>query len=189
MLSPAQAAYNLGLTSQDALKTLVECTVGISDAGLDKLHTLRDLDSHYLVAMEARRVPGAKSAFSKLVDTSYLSGQRWLWDVSPAFSDGFDGFVYYIIFICRVSLFIRIYPVRDKSAQTFITCALEPLRVFVQTVLPDTRLLSIHGDSDAAVSQWGVKIKIIERSRHTLRIWRRYPHPHHAFSGKHPLDE
>ena len=108
MLSPAQAAYNLGLTSQDALKAFMECTVGISDAGLDKMQTLRDLDSHYLAAMEARWVPGTKSAFSKLVDMSFISGQRWLWDFSPAFSDGFDGFVYYVTFMCRVSLFIRI---------------------------------------------------------------------------------
>jgi hypothetical protein len=115
MLSPAQAASNnMGLTSQDALKALMECTVGISGAGLDKMQTLRDLDSHYLAAMEARRVPGTKSAFGKLVDTSFLLAQRWLWDISPAFPDGFDGYVYYIIFMCRVSLFIRIYPMRDK---------------------------------------------------------------------------
>jgi len=71
------------------------------------------------------------------------------------FPDGFDGFIYYIIFACRVSLFICIYPVRDKCAQTFITCALERLCVFVQTTHPDMHLLSIHGDSDAAVSRLG----------------------------------
>ena len=80
---------------------------------------------------------------------------RWLWDYSRRFTGCFDGFQYYVIFICRRSLFIRIYPVRDKSAATFITEALEPLRVFVATRHPGTYLQSIHGDSDSAVSQWG----------------------------------
>ena len=104
---------------------------------------------------EARKVRGKRPASCFAKDQRYLSGERWLWDYSPPIEDGFDGFTYFVIFVCRRSFFIRIYPVRDKSAQTFITAALEPLRVFVRTSLPDTRLLSIWGDSDSAVSQWG----------------------------------
>ena len=36
-----------------------------------------------------------------------------------------------------------------------IEYAIEPLRVFVRTTRPNVRLLSIHGDADLAVSQWG----------------------------------
>jgi hypothetical protein len=133
------------------------CTVGIRDEVIGNMPTLASLRDgpYWQGSAEAKRVPGARSKLSMEFDTTYRSAERWLWDISPAFPDGFDGFIYYIIFVCRVSLFIRIYPVRDKSAQTFITCALERLRVFVQTTHPDTHLLSIHGDSDAAVSQWG----------------------------------
>jgi hypothetical protein len=37
-------------------------------------------------------------------DTTYRSAERWLWDISPAFPDGFDGFICYIFFVCRMSL-------------------------------------------------------------------------------------
>ena len=93
MLSHAQAAYNLGLTSQDALKALVVCAIGISDAGYDKLHTLRHLDSHFSHlfillrwkrgALDTRRQIGIKQA------------QRWSWDFS------LDGYVYNIIFMLK----------------------------------------------------------------------------------------
>ena len=141
----------------ESLQALMDCTVGIRDEGIGNMPTLASLRDgpYWQGSAEAKRVPGARSKLSMEFDTTYRSAERWLWDISPAFPDGFDGFIYYIIFVCRVSLFIRIYPVRDKSAQTFITCALERLRVFVQTTHPDTHLLSIHGDSDAAVSQWG----------------------------------
>lgn len=111
---------------------------------------------------EARKVRDKRpeSCFTK--DQRYSSGERWLWDYSPPIEEGVRRLHSFVIFVCRRSFFIRIYPVWDKSAQTFITTALEPLRVFVRTSLPDTRtslpdtrLLSIWGDSDSAVSQWG----------------------------------
>jgi hypothetical protein len=27
------------------------------------------------------------------LDITYRSAERWLWDISPAFPDGFDGFI------------------------------------------------------------------------------------------------
>jgi hypothetical protein len=157
-LGIAQAAANLGLTSRESMKALLECAVGVSDEGITKLQTVAELrtkDSHWQGGATARPVPGERSAASREIDLTYTSGQRWLWDYSRRFVGCFGGFQYYVIFICRRSLFIRIYPVRDKSVATFITEALEPLRVFVATTHPGTFLQSIHGDSDSAVSQWG----------------------------------
>ena len=73
---------------------------------------------------------GARSEASHEIDLTFSSGQRWFWDYSRRFTGCFDGFQYYEIFICRRSLFIRSFPMRDKSAAAFITEALEPLRVF-----------------------------------------------------------
>ena len=102
---------------------------------------------------EARKVRGKRPEDSFKKDQRCLSEQHWWWDYSPLIEDAFDGFTCFVFFVCRQSFFVRIFPVRGKSAQTFITAALEPLRGFVRTSLPDTRLLSIWGDSDSAVSQ------------------------------------
>ncbi len=61
---------------------------------------------------------------SSLETCPFSSGERWLWDVSARIEGAFDGFCYLAIFICRRPGFIRIYPVRDKSVRTIITCAL-----------------------------------------------------------------
>ncbi len=146
-LSATQAARNLGLSSPEAVAALQKCAIGIIDKSLSDTNPIRD-EYYWMSSAEARKVRGMRPASCFAKDQRYLSGERWLWDYSPPIEDGFDGFTYFVIFVCRRSFFIRIYPVRDKSAQTFITAALEPLRVFVRTSLPDTSLLSIWGDSD-----------------------------------------
>jgi len=140
------------------MTALLDCAIGISDDGITKLPTVADLsmkDSHWQGGVVARGVHGDWSEASHEIDVMFSSGQRRLRDYSRRFTGCFDGFQYYVIFICRRSLFIRIYPLRDKSAVTIITEALEPLRVFVATVHPGTYLQSLYGDSDSAVSQWG----------------------------------
>jgi len=134
---------------------LQTCAIGILDKVLSDKDPIRD-EYYWISSAEARKVRGKRPDDSFKKDQRYLSGQRWWWDYSPLIEDAFDGFTYFVIFACRRSFFVRIFPVRDKSAKTFVTAALEPLRVFVRTSLPDTRLLSIGGgDSDSAVSQWG----------------------------------
>jgi hypothetical protein len=112
-------------------------------------------DDYYLGASTARRVPSKRSPESLARDLTFGPGERWLWDLTPLFEGAFDGYRYVVIFVCRRTLFVRLYALRDKSAASFIANALEPLRVFVQTTLPGTRLLSIHGDSDTCLSQSG----------------------------------
>jgi len=119
------------------------------------------------------------------LDTTYRSAERWLWTSRIAFPDGFESFIYYIIIVCRVSLFIRIYPVRDKSAQTLITCALERMRVSVQMTHPDTHLLSIHVPSPNKAT---VKTKITSYQSEQ-RESRSSPDPHHVIARECAQDE
>jgi hypothetical protein len=152
-LNVEEAVDRLGITNPETVRALQRCAAGIkgepvpSEVGRD--------DAFFKSMSEQRRVPRKRPEEAYARDLTFRSGERWLWDISAAFECAFDSVRYLVIFVCRRSGLVRIYPVKDKSARTVIEHAIEPLRVFVRMTRPDVRLLSIHGDADSAVSQWG----------------------------------
>ena len=152
-LSVDEAVDRLGITNPETVRALQRCAAGLK-CGPVPSEVGRD-DDFFKSMSEQRRVPRKRPEEAYARDLTFRSGERWLWDISVAFECAFDGVRYLVIFVCRRSGLVRIYPVKDKSAKTVIEFAIEPLRVFVRTTRPDVRLLSIHGDADSAVSQWG----------------------------------
>jgi hypothetical protein len=150
-ISPQDAADRLYISNPATLAALQKCAIGLI-AG--PAATLRRED-YFRGGMSARPVPGHRTVESQARDMAFRPGERFSFDVSPRFEGAFDGFHYFVLFVCRRSTFVRVYPIPDKSAQSFINLALEPLRVFVRTMLPGVRLLSIHGDCDTSLSQSG----------------------------------
>ena len=147
------------LSSRESMTArLLDCAVGVSDDGFSYHVTHGGRAWHQGTGSEGpwRGMCMALDRRQVKISRSHVLGLLWpacFWDYSRGFTGCFDGFQYKVI--CRRSHFIRIYPVREKSAATFITEALEPLSVFVTTMHPGTFLQSIHGDSDSAVLQWG----------------------------------
>ena len=179
-LSVDEAVDRLGITNPETVRALQRCAAGLKGGPVPS-EVGRD-DDFFKSMSEQRRVPRKCPEEAYARDLTFRSGERWLWDISVAFECAFDGVRYLVIFVCRRSGLVRIYPVKDKSAKTVIEFAIEPLRVFKGTTRPNVRLLSIHGDADSAVSQWG-------HGKHQHNAEAGRPDPHPALAREHARDE
>ena len=132
-----EAVDRLGITNPETVRALQRCAAGLKGGPVPS-EVGRD-DDFFKSMSEQRRVPRKRPEEAYARDLTFRSGERWLWDISVAFECAFDGVRYLVIFVCRQSGLVRIYPVKDKSAKTVIEFAIEPVRVFVRTTRPDVR--------------------------------------------------
>ncbi len=58
--------------------------------------------------------PGTVQAHARFTRAvSFGPGERWYWDLTPLIEKAFDGYRYIAIFVCRQTLFVRLWVRRD----------------------------------------------------------------------------
>jgi hypothetical protein len=122
-LSVEEAVERLKITNPETVAALRECAVGLG-GGVFPANGGRD-DAYWQGGATQSKVPGARSDEARVNDKQYRPGKRWWWDFSARIEGAFGVYCNLVIFVCRRSHYMRLYPVRDKSARTFLTCALE----------------------------------------------------------------
>ena len=130
-----------GIVNLDVINNAHENYLGVGKMDLPK--GTKVMSEDYLMAHQSRRAVN-KTRTADSLGRDVKMGSRWSFDLTPYMYLGFDEWTYGIMFMEHRTGYMKVYPMKNKSAESVIG-AVEKLRVWVAALGDGCKLEELRG--------------------------------------------